>query len=122
MFRHNFLTYGSQIILKTIGEIVYFPIWWYSVGLWESVRKIARFWLNQEKSLGFTIWAKNIFVPMYGQHDWAGRLISFFIRLVQIIVRGLALLFWLVLCILCLFIWLLAPIFLVIAIFFQIGG
>ncbi len=122
MFRHNFLTYGSQIIFKTIGEIVYFPIWWYSVGLLEFIKKAARFWLNQEKSLGFTIWSKNIFVPMYGQYDWAGRTISFFIRLIQIIFRGLALIFWLAIVLASLVAWLLMPVFLVIAIFFQIGG
>lgn len=122
MFRHNFLTYGSQIIFKTIGEVVYFPIWWYSVGLWEFIKKAVRFWLNQEKALGFTIWAKNILVPMYGQYDWAGRIISFFIRLIQIIFRGLALVFWLALVLLGLIAWLFTPIFLVIAIFFQIGG
>lgn len=37
------------------------------------------------------VWIKNIFVPMFGQHDWQSRLISVFMRLVQIIGRSLAL-------------------------------
>ncbi len=122
MFKHNFLTYGSQLIAKTAGEIVYFPFWWYSVGFLETLKKLGRFWLGQEQALGFSVWLKNIFVPMYGQYDWAGRLISFFIRIVQIIFRGLALLFWLVFVLAAAALWLAAPLFLVIAFIFQIGG
>lgn len=122
MLKHNFLTYGSQIIIKKLGEIIFFPIWWYSLGFVGFIKKEVKFWLNQEKALGFSIWLKNIFVPMYGQADWAGRLISFFIRLVQIIARGILLLFWLGLLLIGAFLWLLAPIFLFIALFFQISG
>lgn len=122
MFRHNFLTYGSQIILKILGEILYFPIWWYSVGLIEFILKGWRFLLEREKSLGFRIWLKNIFVPMYGQYDWAGRIISFFIRLVQVIARGIFLLFWLAMFIVLISLWLAGPILLFIALFFQLGS
>lgn len=122
MFKHNFLTYGGQILAKTLGEIIYFPFWWYSVGFLETIKKVFTFWVNQEKALGFRIWVKNIFVPMYGQHDWAGRIISFFIRIVQIVFRGLALLFWLALSLALIVIWLMAPLFLVVAFFFQLRG
>lgn len=122
MFKHNFLTYGSQLIAKTAGEIVYFPFWWYGVGFLETLKKLGRFWLGQEQALGFSVWLKNIFVPMYGQADLAGRLISFFIRFVQIIFRGLALLFWLIFVFIGVLLWLVAPLFLVIAFIFQIGG
>jgi hypothetical protein len=121
MFKHNFLTYGSQIILKIIGEIIYFPIWWYSLGLKETIQKGWHFWLQREKSLGFRIWLKNIFVPMYGQYDWAGRIISFFIRLVQVIFRGVVLLFWLAIFVSSFLLWLLFPLLLFIVLFFQLG-
>ena len=120
MFRHNFLTYGSKIIIKIFLEIAYFPIWWYSVGLVETGKKLWSFLLNQEKALGFSIWCKNIFVPMYGQYDWAGRLISFFIRLVQIVFRGLILIFWFFVALIGFLLWLIVPIFLFIALMFQI--
>ncbi|HZJ41638.1 MAG TPA: hypothetical protein VFD51_01320 [Patescibacteria group bacterium] len=122
MLKHNFFTYSSQIILKTIIEILYFPIWWYSLGLIETINKGWRFWLERERSLGFRIWVKNIFVPMYGQNDWAGRLISFFIRLVQIVFRALILLFWLAIYIAIILIWLSFPILLFIALSFQLGS
>ncbi|MFA6513816.1 MAG: hypothetical protein WCT50_00810 [Patescibacteria group bacterium] len=121
MFRHNFLTYGGKIILKTLGEIIYFPLWWYSVGFIETLKKELNFLRNQEKSLGFNIWLKNIFVPMYGQYDLAGRVISFFIRFLQIIFRGLVLILWLLVLIAGAGLWLALPLFLIIALFYQIS-
>lgn len=120
MPQHNFFTYGGKIIISLLLEIVYFPIWWYSVGLVRTVRNVGRFWRSQERALGFTIWAKNILVPMYGQADFAGRLISFVVRLVQVVVRGLALLVLLALCLLLVILWLALPPFIVLALVFQI--
>ncbi len=120
MMQHNFLTYSGKILLSLVFEIVYFPIWWYSVGLYRHLKNIWRFLRNQEKSLGFHVWLKNIFVPMYGQTDWAGRLISFLVRLVQVIGRGLILLVWIIFCFIALILWLVIPILLTIALFFQV--
>jgi len=56
---------------------------------------------------------RHIFTPMYGQTDFEGRLMSVFMRIVNIIGRTFALFVWLwVLCIaLCL--WLATPVFLI---------
>ena len=118
---HNFLTYSAKIIAQILGEILYFPVWWYSVGFFRALKNLFNFWRNQEKSLGFSVWLRNIFVPMYGQYDFPGRLISFIIRLVQIIFRGALLLVLLFLLLIILFLWLLLPIFLLLAIAFQIS-
>ena len=120
MMSHNFLTYGGQLILQIIGEILYFPFWWYSVGLARLVRNLFAFGRGQEASLGLTVWIKNIFVPMYGQRDIASRISSFVMRLVQIILRGAALLFWILLLLLILVVWLLLPPFLFMALAWQI--
>jgi len=37
--------------------------------------------------MGLGVWIKNLFVPMFQQYDWQGRIISFFMRLFQIIFR-----------------------------------
>ena len=120
MLQHNFLTYSGKIIISLILEIIYFPIWWYSVGLYRCFKNTVKFLKEREMSLGFFVWAKNIFVPMYGQSDWAGRFISFFVRLVQVIFRGVGLLFWLIISLLVLIFWLTIPLFLTLALFFQI--
>ena len=57
---------------------------------------------------------------MYGQRDWSGRLISFFIRLVQIIFRGLVLIVWIFLLLALIIIWLIGPLLLVLALAWQI--
>lgn len=119
MVNHNFLTYSGKIIFQILGEILYFPIWWYTVGLGRLVKNLWRFLLNQEASLGLSIWAKNIFVPMYGQYDWVSRIISLVMRLVQIIVRAIALIFWLLVVGVVFGLWLAIPLALLLALSFQ---
>lgn len=120
MTEHNFLTYSGKIIIQILGEILYFPFWWYSVGFFRLVVVLAKFWRNQSRSLGFGIWIKNIFVPMYGQRDIASRLISFVMRLIQIVFRGIVLLFLFLLLFLIAVFWLAFPILLVYALLFQL--
>jgi len=120
MTEHNFLTYSGKIIIQILGEILYFPFWWYSVGLVRLLVGLGKFLRSQNETLGFTIWVKNIFVPMYGQRDIAGRLISFVMRSVQIVIRGAALLFLLFVMLLILAFWLTFPIFLVYALISQL--
>jgi len=81
-------TYTFQfIVTKIIGDFLYFPIWWYSEGL----LKTAKWWLKKNKQtnkrLGLTIWLKHLFVPMYGEYNLWGRIISFFVRMVVLIFR-----------------------------------
>jgi len=109
MFNHNFLVYSGQIFIQILGEIIYFPFWWYGAGCLRTARHLWAFLGNQEKSLGFTVWLKNIFVPMYGQRDIAGRFISFFMRLIQIIFRGAVLIIWLVVVFFIFIFWLALP-------------
>ena len=122
MLNHNFLTYTGKIILQILGEILYFPVWWYSIGFVRAAKSVFRFWKVQEESLGFRVWLKNIFVPMYGQRDIASRIISFVMRLVQIIFRGIVLLLWLVLVVLALIFWLAFPILLFLGTAFQLAS
>jgi len=119
MLSHNFLTYSGKIVLQILGEILYFPIWWYTVGFVRLVKGAWRFLSNQEINLGFSVWLKNIFVPMYGQRDIASRLISFVMRSVQIIARGIVLIFWLIIVVLILILWLIFPLALLLALSFQ---
>jgi len=121
MFNHNFFTYSGRIILQVLGEILYFPVWWYSVGLLRFSKALGLFWLGQEESLGLSVWIKNIFVPMYGQRDIASRLISFVMRTVQIIFRGFVLLVLLLFLLAIWLGWLLLPPFLLIALSFQVA-
>lgn len=120
MIQHNFLTYSGKIIISLVLEVIYFPIWWYSIGFLRCLKNVYKFLRAREQSLAFSVWAKNIFVPMYGQSDWAGRFISFFVRLVQVIFRGIGLIFWIIISLLAVVFWLTIPLLLTLALFFQI--
>jgi hypothetical protein len=120
MLSKNFLTYIPLALLEFSGKLLYFPIWWYSVGLFKKLRSLFLFIKGREKELGFSVWLKNIFVPMYGQKDITGRLISFMIRFFQVIVRGLILIFWIILSFLMFLLWIFFPIALFFALVFQI--
>lgn len=115
MLKNNFFIYGGRILVQAVGEVLYFPIWWYSAGLIRTVRRLADFWLDQERMLGLGVWIRNIFVPMYGQRDFAGRAISFIMRCFQILVRGIVLLFLLLLVFIAFLIWIFFPLILILA-------
>ena len=121
MRNNNLFVYGPQVVIEVLRDIVYFPLWWYSFGLVEALKKVKNFIINRERSLGLLVWIKNIFTPMYGQRDIAGVLISFFMRLVQIVFRGVAMLFWLAAAVCLVAAWLLAPIFIIYQIIYQIS-
>ncbi len=120
MIKANFFTYSSTIILEFLGKILYFPIWWYGVGLVKKAKSLFYFLKDREKDLGLMIWVKNIFVPMYGQNDAAGRAISFFVRFFQVIFRGLIFFIWLILALFMFFLWLFFPVLLLFLLIFQI--
>lgn len=86
----------ARLLPVLLHDALGFVPWWYTVTVpaafdWfiASVRRdVAR--------LGVRVWLQNLFVPMYGQYDWQSRLISFVVRLVQLIARSVGLLFWMV--------------------------
>jgi len=119
MFSQNFLTYSLKISGEIVRDILFFPLWWYSRGLVMFFKKLAVFLSNKQKSLALIVWIKNIFRPMYGQTDWQGKLISIFMRLMQIILRSFVMLFWVVIALIFFCVWIILPPFALYEIFFQ---
>jgi len=108
------------IFQEILVDIFYFPIWWYSHGLKKIFYWFSDFikQANQEFALG--LWIKNLFVPMYGQNDWQGRLVSFFVRLGQIIARAFMVLAWFLVGLLIVMLWVWAPVMIVWQIVFNL--
>ncbi|MFH0856875.1 MAG: hypothetical protein V1860_03190 [bacterium] len=102
---------AKYIFLDIIGDIFYFPLWWYTRGAKKAFIFCANGIKDVEKYLALSVWMKNIFTPMFGQYDWQGRIISFFMRLFQIIFRSLFLLIWAILYTILFLMWLALPIF-----------
>ncbi len=109
MINNNRYLYFGKILGEIFFDFAYFPLWWYSHGLFFLSKKLFEFLGNRQKSLSLFVWIKNIFTPMYAQSDWQGRLISFFIRVVQIVFRTIVMFIWIAVAISIVFIWLLLP-------------
>ena len=119
MFSNSFIFYSLQIFAELIRDILYFPVWWYGRGLVNLIMGMVNFLVDKQKALALFVWVKNIFRPMYAQYDWQGMLISFFMRLAQIIFRSIVMLFWLIFSLAVIIFWILFPLFVVYEIIFQ---
>lgn len=80
----------QRLAMEFVFDVFLFPVWWYTNGLKRVILACGRTVQEANISLAPGIWLKNIFVPMYGQSDWQGRIMSVFMRIVNIIGRGFA--------------------------------
>lgn len=92
-------------LARTLG----FPLWWYGRGLRDFIGWFSRSISQFSKSVALRVWMKNLFVPMYGDTSFAGRAISFFIRLVMIFFRGAGVVLYTILLAMLFFVYLLLP-------------
>jgi hypothetical protein len=79
------------VVVTLVTDILMFPVWWYSRGLLLMLRGAQETFVGYVKYFSIDVWIKNLFVPMFGQRDWQSRLISIFMRLVQIVGRSFGL-------------------------------
>lgn len=100
----------QRIFLEAFIDFLYAPLWWYSKGIVYIVHHCEQAIKSGNEELAPGVWLKNIFVPMFGSYDWQGRIISFFMRLVQIVVRGFLLILWIFIVFIIGVLWLLLPI------------
>lgn len=99
----------QQLLGEALLDLVYFPVWWYTGGLRYAGSHCFAWLVAGNRTLAPGLWLQNLFVPMFGQTDWQGKIISFFMRLVQIAARTLALIGWAAICVLLWAIWVLLP-------------
>ena len=99
----------QRLALEAIFDVLYFPIWWYSGGASHALFWVVGKIKSGNARLAPGLWFRNMFVPMFGQYDWEGRIISFFMRFVQIVARSIALVVWLFICILLFVVYLIFP-------------
>ena len=121
MTQNAFFLLIKYVAIDLVGDFIYFPLWWYSKGLKKALMFTGQKIIRIQNSLGVSIWAKNLFRPMYGQYDIQGRLISFLMRLFQLIIRSIAFVFIFILILFIPVIWVIFPIFVVFQIFLIIS-
>ncbi len=122
MVQNAFVLSVRYFVIDLVWGIIFFPFWWYTRGLARFGIWIWSFLTLERQSLSIGIWVKNLFVPMYGTHDIAGRLISIFMRLVQIIGRTFLLGIWSVLLFALFILYLCLPVLVVIQILYHVVG
>ena len=103
----------QRIFIEAIFDVIYFPVWWYTGGAKHALVWCFGAFRSGNAVLAPGLWLKNIFVPMFGQYDIQGRIISFFMRLFQVIGRGIALVVWLAVCLALFGAWLVLPVLVV---------
>lgn len=87
------------LAVKQVGDLVFefffdllrFPWWWYSGGLKLVAAKCWRAFNATRARVSLGLFARYLFKPMYQDYTWQGRMISFFMRLVLLIVKTLRL-------------------------------
>ncbi len=105
-FLSQFMRY---LTVDFFGSFLAFPVWWYGRGFIDMLSLVGRMLLFRIKSYNLVLWIKNILVPMYGQYDIAGRLVSLFMRIVVLIGRCIALAVETLAYVVFLIVWLMAP-------------
>ena len=99
--------------MEFLWHLIYFPIWWYTGG----IKYAFIFCLGLVRTANFNLapglWLRNIFIPMFGQTDFQGRLMSFFMRFVNVVFRSIAISIWIVIVFLIFLLWPAFPIFIV---------
>ena len=113
---------ARYFLIDLFGSIIYFPAWWYTRGFFGVLRYFGQSLAYRWMSYNFPIWLKNFFVPMYGQYDWSGRLVSVFMRFFVLIGRLIALLVEALIYFTLTLLWLAAPPLFLLLNFFPIAG
>ncbi len=108
-----YLVILQRLLLEAVLDIFYFPLWWYTGGVKHALFWCFNLFKDGNRTLAPGLWFRNIFVPMYGQYDWQGRIISFFIRLANVIGRMMALGFWFGICITLFAVWFIFPVIII---------
>jgi hypothetical protein len=98
-----------RLVLEFILDIFYFPLWWYTNGIVYAVNGAQNALSTANTNLAPFMWLKNLFVPMFGQHDFQGRMVSVIMRFLNFIFRGIALFIWTLIVFVLLLAWVLVP-------------
>lgn len=101
----------QRLLIEFILDFFYFPVWWYTGGVAYALQACGNLISSANGLMAPGLWLKNIFVPMFGQHDWQGRMVSFLVRLANVIFRSLAMVVWLLVVFILFLFWVALPLF-----------
>ncbi|MBU1148496.1 hypothetical protein KKI23_00220 [Patescibacteria group bacterium] len=117
-----FLSSLKFITKDIVGDILFFPVWWYSFGFKKITLSLLNNWRSLASGLSITTLFKHIGTPMYGDYTKSGRIISFFMRIIQLIFLTAGIVVYGVLLIVLIVAWLVIPLFVAYNIIYQLLG
>ena len=110
----------KHFFAETLIDFLKFPIWWYSAGLVSAAKRFSRHLKFGLQYTGLKVWLLSIFKPMFGETSIQGRLISFFMRLILLIFRTMAMIIWFVVSLVIFLLWVILPLFVIFMIVRQL--
>lgn len=103
----------QRIIIDVLVHVLLFPFWWITANVWRTLRFIADMIRTGNEELAPWLWLRNVFVPMFGQTDIQGRIVSVVMRLVNVVFRVIFLALWSAVSVCMGLVWLSVPVLLV---------
>ena len=103
----------QRMALEFVLDLLYFPIWWYTGGVKHAAIFCYHLLQDGNMFLAPGLWLKNMFVPMFGQTDFQGRLMSIFMRFSNFIGRSIGLIIWFFVVLILFALWFVFPVFVV---------
>jgi len=104
-FMYSFISFIKFIIIDPILEILYFPFWWYTKGLKNAALSLRNNIHRLAHTLALRLLLTNMFKPMFGQYSLSGRIISFFMRVLQLLFYSILFIIGAIILLVLFFIW-----------------
>lgn len=117
----NIKSAAKFLVIDVVGSLIYFIPWWYYRGALKIIKALTDQARDLIRTLNLKILARFLFIPMYGLTDIWSRVISFPVRVVHFFILATIALVYMSILIALLLLWLLAPIFIVYNILYQLG-
>ncbi|NQU77487.1 hypothetical protein HQ544_02205 [Candidatus Falkowbacteria bacterium] len=111
----------KYLAVDILLDFLLFPLWWYSHGLIKASQRFVRHLRYGLQITGLKIWLLNMFNPMFGEISWQGRLISFFMRLIFLIVKIISFILWFIFSLVVFLLWLALPLLIIYMVFQQLS-
>lgn len=122
MSNNIFIQAVRVLFLDLLAEILYFPVWWYTAGFFNILLNFANNLRQAQKNLGLGLLFRYMFQPMFGQYDRAGRVISFFMRLVIVTYKSILFVVQFIFYLAVVVFWLVLPLVVVTGIFYNLSA
>lgn len=112
----------QRILLQLVFDILIFPVWWYTAGVRHAGKALWHWFQDANSMLAPGLWLQNIFVPMFGQHDLQGRIMSVFMRIMNVLFRSIGLVIWSFILLLLFCLWFVFPVVIIMMFLFSLSA